>query len=293
MKRLWVNKKCISEITTKIICGLYALYGFIGTFVSLDELLPNTLNIWIRLLISIMILLLMWIVCFIIVGIILINKKRFEIISANNGHKLYLQYGDIFNENEVINSLERRNIVIPVNRCFDTIVDNNLISEKTLQGKTFKILYSQNIYTEDSLNLKIQQQLANKQYTTISKKDKPSGNRKRYDVGTVVNLHANNKENYLLWALSTFDNQLKAHTSMQDYSLAVQRLIEACNNESEGFPVVIPLVGTGLSRTNKEQNDVITYLLNAFKLNKSEINCDIHIIVQENMKKEISIMNIK
>ena len=108
-----------------------------------------------------------------------------------------------------------------------------------------------------------------------------------------MNLPINAKENYLLWGLSTFNSQLKAHTSMQEYSLAVQKLIEACNTESAGFPVLIPLVGTGLSRTNKTQEDVICYLVNAFKLNKSEINCDIHIIIKEELKKEISIINIK
>ena len=156
MKRLWINRKSIAELTTKIVGSIYAILGFIGLFVSLDELLPTTLDIWEKILISAIILIVVWLVFFLITGVILVNKKRFEIISANNGHKLYIQYGDIFDEKEVINPLEKRNIVIPVNRCFDTIVDNNLISEKTLQGNAFKKIYSQNIYTEDSLNLKIQ-----------------------------------------------------------------------------------------------------------------------------------------
>lgn len=86
---------------------------------------------------------------------------------------------------------------------------------------------------------------------------------------------------------------LKAQTSMQDYALAVQKLIEACNSESEGFPILIPLVGTGLSRTKKDQKDVLSYLVQAFKLNKSELNCDIHIIVRETIKSDIPIMNLK
>jgi hypothetical protein len=93
--------------------------------------------------------------------------------------------------------------------------------------------------------------------------------------------------------LSTFDSNLKAHTTMQDYALAVQKLVEACNEESEGFPVVIPVVGTGLSRTKKEQHDVISYLINSFKLNKTEINCDIHIVIRDDIKNQVAIMNIK
>lgn len=293
MKQIWINKGYIAKITSTSIGGLYAFLGFIGTLVPLDDLLPGSLSIWLRIGISISILVGVWLICFVVVGLILSNKKRFEVITANNGHKLYLQYGDLFDKNEVINPSERRNIVIPVNRCFDTVVDNQLISERTLHGMAFKKLYSKNLYTEASLNSAIQQLLTNKEFENIIESDKPTGNRKRYPVGTVVDLPGDGEEHYLLWALSTFDSNLKAHTSMQEYALAVQKLVEACNTESEGFPIVLPVVGTGLSRTKKEQRDVITYLLNAFRLNKSEINCDIHIVIHEDIKSEIAIMNIK
>lgn len=293
MKQMWMNRVYISKIATTIIGGLYAFLGFIGTLVPLDEILPNTLKLWIRIGISLGILLMAWIICFVVVGKILINKKRFDVITANSGHKLFLQYGDLFDRNEVINPNERRNIVIPVNRCFDTVVDNHLISERTLHGIAFKQLYEKNIYTEDSLNSKIQQLLVYKKFENLSEYDKPVGNRKRYPVGTVVDLPGAEGEHYLLWALSSFNSELKAHTSMQDYALAIQKLVEACNVESEGFPILIPVVGTGLSRTKKEQCDVISYLLNAFRLNKSEINCDIHIVVREDIKNEVAIMNVK
>lgn len=293
MKRIWINRVYIAKITSTIIGGLYAFLGFIGTLVSLDELLPSSLSIWVRVVISISILAGAWFICFLVVGLILSNKKRFDVITVNNGHKLYLQYGDLFDKNEVNNFSERRNIVIPVNRCFDTVVDNHLISERTLHGMAFKRLYSNNLYTEESLNSAIQQLLTNKEFENITESDKPVGNRKRYPVGTVVDLPCYGEEHYLLWSLSTFDSNLKAHTSMQEYALAVQKLVEACNTESEGFPIVLPIVGTGLSRTKKEQRDVITYLLNAFRLNKNEINCDIHIIINEDIKGEIAIMSIK
>ena len=77
MKRMWMNREYISKITTTIIGGLYAFLGFIGTLVPLDEILSNTLNIWIRIGISVGVLLILWIVCFMIVGLFLIRKKRF------------------------------------------------------------------------------------------------------------------------------------------------------------------------------------------------------------------------
>ena len=126
------------------------------------------------------------------------------------------------------------NIIIPVNRCFDTIVDNHLVSEQTLHGIAFKQLYSSGRYTEQSLNAAIQRQLSNQPYQDIDIIDKPEGNIRRYPVGTIADIPSDETTHLFLWALSTFNRELKAQTSMQDYALAVQKLIEACNSESEG-----------------------------------------------------------
>lgn len=293
MRYIWINKGYIAKIASTITGGFYALLGFIGTLVPLDEILSDKMSIWIRGIISAAILIGIWGICFVVVSIHMTRKNRFKVLSANNGHALYLQYGNIFDANEVIDSSQRRNIVVPVNRCFDTHVDNHIVSAQTVHGATFNSLYASGKYTEESLSMTIGKLLKNTSYESLSEEEKPEGNRRRYPVGTVVDLPGYGTEHFFLWALSTFDSNLKAHTSMQEYALAVQKLIESCNEESEGFPVVLPLVGTGLSRTKKNQQDVLKYLINAFRINKDEINCDIHIVVRDDMKNEIAIMNIK
>ena len=50
----------------------------------------------------------------------------------------------IFLEHDILNSEKRRNIVILVNRCFNTIVDDNLVSSNTLQGIAIKKLSEEN-----------------------------------------------------------------------------------------------------------------------------------------------------
>lgn len=293
MKLVWLNKVYIFKIATTIICTIYSFAGFIGMFVPFDEILSSTLRFLDKMFISIGILILLWGIVFIVVAIILIKKRRFIVIVANNGHNLYLQYGDLFDENIVINPSERRNIVIPVNCCFDTAVNNTLISEHTLHGRTFNELYKKKLHTPDTLNTTIQKLLENKEYEVISQIEKPVGNLKRFPVGTVVDLPSDNNVHYFLLALSTFDSELKAQTNMNDYTTAMQKIVEACNIESEGFPVVLPIIGTGLSRTKKEQNDVISYMVNIFKINRNEINSDIHIVVREDIKNTVAIMNIK
>ena len=253
MQSIWINKRYIARIASTITGGIYAFLGFIGMLVPLDEILSDKMSIWIRSIISISILIVIWGCCFAAISVIITHKNRFKVISGNNGHALYLQYGDIFDANQVMESNSRRNIVIPVNRCFDTCVDNHIVSEKTLHGIAFKKLYASNKYTEETLAQSIKKLLANVEHENLTKQEKPEGNRKRYPVGTVIDLPGHKNEHFFLWALSTFDSNLKAHTSMQEYTLAIQKLIESCNEESEGFPVVLPLVGAGLSRTNKDR----------------------------------------
>lgn len=293
MKQIWVNKAHIAKVACTIVGGIYALISFVGMLVSLDEILPESIPMWRRLLISCLILIAVWAVCFVIVGIVLVHKKRFQVFNANGGHSLYLQYGDIFDPDAVLTPGQRRNIVIPVNRCFDTIVDNRLISEQTIHGAAFKQLYESGRYTQETLNQAIQDLLCDTTYEDIPIQEKPSGNTRRFPVGTVATLSVDENTCYFLWALSTFDRNLKAHTSMQEYALALQKLVEACNTESEGFSVVVPLVGTGLSRTKKNQRDILSYLVSLFRVNRSEFNSSIHIVVRTDLKNEISIMDIK
>ena len=79
----------------------------------------------------------------------------------------------------------------------------------------FKKLYASGKYTEETLALSIEKLLEKIEYENLSANEKPEGNRKRYPVGTVIDLPGNENEHYFLWALSTFDSNLKAHTSMQ------------------------------------------------------------------------------
>ena len=288
-----INKGYISKIASTITGGVYAFLGFVGTLVPLDEILPDESPIWIRCIISILILIAIWGVVFIVVSIYMTFKKRFKVFSANNGHALYLQYGDIFDKNEVMEPNKRRNIVISVNRCFDTHVGDHIVSEQSVHGAVLKHLYESGNYTEGTLSKSIDKLLKGVEYESLSEKEKPKGSRKRYPLGTVIDLPGCENEHFFLWALSTFDSNLKAQTSMQEYALAVQKLIESCNADSEGFPVVIPLVGAGLSRTKKDQQAILKYLINAFRINGDEINSDIHIVIREDMKNDISIMNMK
>ena len=45
MKHVWSNRKQIARLNTGVVGSIYAIVGFAGMFVPLDELLPETLSL--------------------------------------------------------------------------------------------------------------------------------------------------------------------------------------------------------------------------------------------------------
>ena len=168
-----------------------------------------------------------------------------------------------------------------------------MISEKTLHGMVFKNLYNENKFTEETLQKAINEKLKDLNYSVIQKEDKPQGNLKRYDIGTIVKIDETKRKDYFLLAMSTFDNNLNAHTTKQDFVLALQRLIEYCDRNSQGFPVLMPLLGSGLSRTRLNSfSDILRFIINTLRLNKDIINCDFHIYLRPQDKQKINFGNL-
>lgn len=69
-------------------------------------------------------------------------------------------------------------------------------------------------------------------------------------------------------------------------------MIEYCNTRSQGYPVIMPLIGSNLARTNIFQEDILKYLIQALKINRDKISADIHIVIWKGDKDNISIHNL-
>lgn len=291
---IFMNIKYIAKNAAALTAIVFAIIGYVGTFVSLDSIINVNLNIGIRICISTAIMAVIWIVLFIIFALYLVKKKRYEIIDIGNNHHIYVQYGDVFSPEIVLNSGQRRNVVIPVNRCFDTTIDDNLISSNTLHGVSMKKMYEEGIYTEQSLNHNIQSYLQSKHYVTdiIGREQKAVGNSTRYPAGAVAEIKADDKLTYFFLGLCRINKNLHAETSNEEYVLAIMRLLEFCNERSQGFPVVIPLIGAGQADTRKTEKDILEYLVKLTKMNRDLLNCDFHIVVHESAKDKISIAEI-
>lgn len=294
MRRIILNRKYIAKLATRWTTGIFGFLGLIGTFASLSDLLDAFLSIQYRIGISIGILVGVWIISFLLCAVYTYRRRRIEVAELNSGHHIYVQYGDVFSKTEVLKPQERRNIVIPVNRCFDTLVDNDLISASTLHGIAMNRLYCENGFDPNTLgdaiinNLNLQEV----SYDDLSINDKRKGNLRRFPVGSVAEIKISEQCTYFFLGLSKFDKNLKASTSEEEYVLAIMRLLEFCNERSQQFPVIMPLIGAGLSRTKKSEKDILNYIISLVKMNRELINYDLHIIVRDNGKESIAITDL-
>lgn len=189
MKRIFANRKYIFKKSMQWTCSLYTFLGFISMFISLSEIIPSKRTLINKIVVSFLILLFVWLICFIVNAIRIVTKKQVKVLEANNGKCVYVQYGDLFDKEEILGNDKQRIIVIPVNRCFDTIVDNEVVSDRTLHGITFNKLYDEKKYNQNSLNKKLQEDLTKRQHKKpilLNNKDKPRGNVERFCVGDIA-----------------------------------------------------------------------------------------------------------
>lgn len=292
--RIKSNKTYAAKLATKWTGAIFAVLGFISIFSSLDSILGEEVSMLSRIVFSCILIALVWISCFVGSLIYILQSRKVKVLEVSDGHHVYVQYGNLLDDNEVMEPTKRKNIVIPVNRCFDTLIDDDLISLNTLHGKAMNKLYSDNYFDQRGLDQAIQQDLHKQLIETepVPFEDKPKGNLERYPVGTVAEVKVSESCTYFFLGLSTFDKNLHAHTSDEEYVLALIRLLQFCNMRSQKYPIVMPLIGAGASDTRKSEKDILKYLIKLMQLNKGLINCDVHIIVRNSGRTGIAIADL-
>ena len=278
--RLWINKSAIFKLACTYIGVVFTFWSFVSLFNPLDGILPNDISFFDKLLIGFLVLLTVFILSVFVAGCYVLSSH--QVCLGESSTKNRKGYNG------------KRAIVVSVNRCFDTIVDDHLVSHNTQHGQVFQKLYDSQKFTPDSLNRTISDILRrDTAYIDLTIEEKSKGNLRRYEVGTTVNLPIDDNLSYYLLGLSYFDEHLNAHTSKADFALAVQKLIEFCNQNAQGYPVILPLLGSGLSRTQIDLNNIMHYLVDAFAINKDIINNDFFIVVWKGAKDRVAIKELR
>ena len=230
------------------------------------------------------ILMILFLVILVIIFIYILYKastqKKANIII--NDTKVSILEGNIFSSLDAENTEKNNSInIIPVNDYFDTIVDDRIISKKSLHGqfiykikKQGKLEQLENtIQTDEYLNTK-----SDREYIA----DRRTGRKYRYRLGSVIEF-----ESYILAAFSRFDDDNKAYVSAQEYTNFWMCFWNNIDRIYAGRTINIPLVGAGITRfrdgkpSKQELLETILWTLKVSRYQNTYVDRGINILVSK------------
>jgi len=210
-----------------------------------------------------------------------IKDKTQISVKLKNTLKVNIFYGDIFKQKDII--------VIPVNEYFDTIVDNKIIAENTLHGKFIKQFFGGN---ERELKMQINNQLKNIKEFSINENRKV-GNKKRYKLGTTMEIKKDDKIFYLV-AFTRFNKNNRAEINKIEYLEVLIKLFDYIEQYSNAKKVNLPLLGGGHSGINLSKQQLLELiLLVLIVVDKLTLINGLNIILHPSLKNEIDLNRIE
>lgn len=205
--------------------SLISVIGVIFTFCSIFITIPVG-HKWIVALALVLFFALIYVILW-----IRANLLDETIIKINNS-TVEVKVGDIFKEKGLK--------VIAFNEYFDTLVNNVVISETTLNG-----MYIKNVLNDDvcELDQLIEESDHLSEAIIEENKNRRQGKKNRYKLGTIFK-----HNDYLLTAFSQFDEQNRAFLSLNGYVNCLLNFWNEVDIVYNGRSVSIPLLGSGITR---------------------------------------------
>ena len=259
-KNIWpiIKKDCIS------------ILAFLGAVVTVNDII-SFLKLDIPQIIIIISLIIGTIV------ILLINKPKKEYVFniKDRDIKIILKIGDILKEKFAI--------VVPTNTTFDTKMDNDFISIKSVQGQVQDKYFKNNISTLDCL---MEKELENIPFIELT--DRKDTKNKKYDIGTTVEINQNGKRFYFL---ADSDINIKGQTinpSTMNITDALSRLWQYIGEFGHVEPIAIPIIGTGRMGIVSSREEIFKNIIFSFVANNTTKKIATELIVyirKEDIKK--------
>lgn len=224
--------------------------------------------------------------------------NRSKIIWKSSSGKIKVCYSDIMKDGFDKRNKEEKLFVIPVNSCFDTIVDVDissglkpLVSPNSLHGRWIEQMVN-NGFTIEYIDSKIRgclemQNLVPKEI--ISYELKKRGKREIYDLGTVAMVRGKKNSTFLLLVISEFDKDNVAHISVNDLELCIKSLINFYDKHGQGHSMEIPLMGTNLSRAGLSHDDSLRAITSLFQLYGDKIHGEIDVVIYKGDKDKVTL----
>jgi hypothetical protein len=147
--------------------------------------------------------------------------------------------------------------VIPSNTSFDTEINSNLISPKSVQGQFTKRFYDSVAHLDTDLGNALAS--VTPESVDTAKPGKPQ----LYSIGTTVRLSARGRTAFLL-AIGTLNEYGVARATFNDLQNSLPRLWECIATQGTFEPILIPVLGSGFSRLTETREEIIREIIQSF-----------------------------
>ncbi|WNY24905.1 macro domain-containing protein [Methanolapillus millepedarum] len=249
--------------------GIITLFGVGSLF----------LESWMQKIIGIMILLLVLTILYVIMWHCANTKK--DIILKINNSEVEVKFGNIFDQFYFK--------TIPFNEYFDTLVDNQIISEKSLNGIFV------NREDKNEIDDLISKDLRLKEHRMEYNDKRNTGKKQKYKLGSVVKY----RDEYILTAFSKFDGNDRAYLYMLDYINFLMTFWNEIDIIYGGKSVSVPLFGSGITRFKEycdiSDQELIELLIWSFKISRIKFTypSKISIIILPEKQDKINLYKLK
>jgi len=207
-------------------------------------------------------------------------RNKVSIVTTGFDTKISIEFGDFFEKDGWK--------AIAVNNFFDSIVDENLVSSRSLHGQVInKFWRGQSDEWQRQVDVSLGQE-------TSIQASRVRGNDKCYEIGTTAAATIDGQK-FLFVALSTTNLSSNVASADAEGLIAATRGLLAkarivCANET----LYIPLMGSGLSRIGIKNTILIDLMLaGIFEETKvSKVTGSVVIILNRGLRSEINISNL-
>lgn len=200
---------------------------------------------------------------------------------SNSNTRIEVLFGDLFVQDGIR--------AIAVSEFFDSTLGKP-VSDRSLHGIFLKKYFSGG---PESFDKQISDQLQDKPGEVVP--SKVEGKTKKYPIGTCAIIKSN-EDRYLIFALTAVDPQTcKACADVKMMWDSLSALWKRARIETGGYPLNLPLVGSGLSGLGLPTRDLLNLIiLSAITETKAQQITDrIRIILQRDRFEDLDLREIK
>jgi len=248
----WVYKsayviKCTLSSYRKV---LIAIFSMLGVLLTINEAVQI---FWQKEFVQQFIRLYPWqilIVCLVFAFISVKQPLKKTICIQSTDIKITLKVGNILRGDDAI--------VIPTNTTFDTLMEDEFISGKSIQGQFQEHYFKNNLSTLDNL---IERGLEGIQYEDLQRQKSKN---KRYPIGTVSKITQGRKHIYFLAVADINEYGKPEGISFGKIQEALEGLWQSLNSKGHVENIAMPIIGTGRAGLNEPREKVIREIIFSF-----------------------------